>query len=644
MEAALNLKAVVPSRLISLQGLQAFLSSPYIKGVGNVYAGKLVEKFGFQLLSPDFDFDSLDGSVPGLGRNKIDDMCQSFAGLKFSPDMAVLLYSAGFTDTEVEKIMSHYGAKAAAVLLDDPYDMVENVWKVSFFTADKLGNWMGFADDDPRRLRGALLTAVKFYAEKGNVYATESQTLKTASAMTGVDEEKIKPQLEYLIRDERLVRSHDGIYLPVYYEAEKEAAEKLGALIRRARPIHEDYEIPTADIEGHPLNEEQITALKTVMENPVTVVTGGPGTGKTTTIRGIINLFEGMGRKVILAAPTGRAAKRMSELAGAEAKTLHRLLGYSMGRGYRNKHFKADILVIDEASMLEQVMFRHLLDAIEDNTRIVLVGDTNQLPSIGAGDVLNDLINSGAVPVVRLRENFRQKAGSMIAAAAEGVRVGENPSGNNGRDFLLINERGPAKIRERVLELVVRQIPEQYGVDPKDIQVVSPQQDGPLGAKQLNMDIQERVNPDGPEIKRGMKRFRLGDRVMQISNSSEYNVYNGETGWISWIDPENSRLEVSFYDGKRIVYGKDRLKELNLAYATTVHKLQGSETDYMVMIMTTAHRQMLYRNLLYTGISRAKKLCVLVGEEKAIESALRNESPAVRNSNFKHRLRKRIAG
>lgn len=628
----------------SNNGLAAFLAGPYIKGVGQVYAGKLADEFGPELLNPDFDFQRIPEKIPGIGEIKTEELRKSLSAMKIRPEIAVVLYSAGLSDVEVEKIISHYGKKTGTVVLNDPYDMVENAWKVSFFTADKLGRWLGIESDDPRRLRGALLTSVKFYAERGHIFATEEQAITTAANFSGVGAEPVAAELENLIKEERLIRSREGIYLPVYYHAEKEAAQKLAGLIRQSRNLGNLYDLPTHDISGNPLNEDQKKALQTVMTNAVTVITGGPGTGKTTTVRGIISLFESMDKKVILAAPTGRAAKRMSDLAGAEAKTIHRLLGYNQGKGYRHKHFDGDILVIDESSMLEQVLFNHLLEALNGGTRVVLVGDTNQLPPIGAGDVLNDLILSGTVPVITLKENFRQKAGSMIASAAEAIKTGaETPEGEN-KDFIRINEDSPEKIHERIISLVGEELPSKYGIDARDIQVVTPQNDGPLGAKQLNIDLQERVNPGSPEIKRGMKRFRLGDRVMQTSNSSEHNVYNGETGWISDIDTEKGELEVTFHDGKKLKYPKERLKELNLAYAMTVHKLQGSETDYMVMLLTSAHRQMLYRNLLYTGISRAKKLCVLVGEPKAIDTAIANASPTVRNSNFKHRLRSLVNG
>ena len=634
-DSAINL----PTRFLSSEGLRRFLESPYVKGIGAVYAPKLVEAFSFDLLRPDFDFATISEAVPKLGPIKAKEIQESLASLKFPHEAAVLLYSAGLSDVEVEKILSHYGKKAMVALTEDPYDMVENAWKVSFFTADKLGKWLEISTDDPRRIRGALLTAVKFYAERGSLFATEEQALGTASSLTGASVELVKPQLDYLVDVGRLVRSENGIYLPVYYDAEKDTARKLAELINRQRPEEVEYDLPVTDIDGNHLNEDQIKALKTILSHPVTVITGGPGTGKTTAVRGIVRLFEDMDRKVILVAPTGRAAKRLSDLAGAEAKTIHRLLGYSMGRGYRNKHFDAGILVIDEASMLEQVIFKHLLDALDVNTKIVLVGDTNQLPAIGAGDVLNDMIKSGTIPVVKLSENFRQKAGSEIAATAEAIKRGISPERGGVKDFILIPEKRPKDIAMTVLDLVAEGIPRDFGVDPKDIQVVSPQQDGPLGARELNIEIQRRVNPEGPELKSGRKILRLGDRVMQTANSSEREIYNGETGWISEVNEELKYLEVTFHDGKKLRYGKERLRELSLAYATTVHKLQGSETDYMVMVLSGIHKNLLYRNLLYTAVSRARKLCVLVGEEKAIETAMRNESPSIRNSNFGHRLR-----
>ena len=624
---------------ITPAGLEAFLASSFTKGVGKVYAHKIVDKFGDEILSPGFDFKIKLKEIPGLGESKIAEFIESFSSLKVNPSLIAFLFSAGLKDADVEKIISHYGKRLEKVLEWDPYDMVENVWKLSFFTADRLGKYMGIDKADPRRLRGALLTAVKFYAEEGNLFATEEQALQTASKISGVPADKIKPMLETLIEDKRVVRSLEGLYLPVYYNAENEAAEKIKSLINKKEEYSADLEIPETDIFGHKLNDDQKRAIETVLKNKVTIITGGPGTGKTTAVRGIIRLLMGQGKKVVLTAPTGRAAKRMSDLTGEEASTIHRLLGYSMGRGYRNKHFDTDILIIDEASMLEQVLFNHLLQALKDDTKLVLVGDTDQLPAIGAGNVLKDMIDSGEIPLINLTENFRQEDGSLISSNAAAIKQGETPEVAPSADFVFVKEDGLSKIHSRLLSLVTREIPSYTDIKPHDIQVVTPQQEGPLGAKQLNMDLQEMVNPEAPELKKGMKRFRLGDRVMQTSNSSIRGVYNGETGWISALSPEDKTLEVTFFDGKKSLYNINELKELSLAYATTVHKLQGSETDYMILILSSAHRQMLYRNLLYTGVSRAKKLCVILGEPKAMQTAIENKEKIKRNSNFKRRLK-----
>lgn len=620
------------------EGLETLLASEFTKGIGKVYAKKIVESFGQDILDPEFNMKDSLKEIAGLGDKKIEEFIESLKSIKVPLNLLAFLFSSGLKDYEVEKIVSHYGKRLEKVLKWDPYDMVENVFKLSFFTADKIGKYLGINADDPRRINGAVLTAVKFYAEEGNMFATEEQTLETASKIAGVTKEKIKPAIEKLIDNGRIIKSFEGLYLPVYYKAEQEAAEKIKTLIRNKNVSKDTFEIPAEDIYGNKLSTEQKNAIKTVLENKVTIITGGPGTGKTTTVRGIIKMLLEMDKKVVLAAPTGRAAKRMSELTGEEAKTIHRLLGYSMGRGYRNKQFDTDILVIDEASMLEQVLFNHLLQALKEETRIVLVGDTDQLPAIGAGNVLQDMIDSGEIPVIKLSENYRQKEGSLIAANAMAIKEGDDIEKNPGKDFIYVETSNSNVLKERILSLVEKEIPSYTGISAKDIQVVTPQQEGPLGAKQLNEDIQERVNSSSPGIKKGKKIFRLGDRVMQTVNSSERARYNGETGWISNLDEEKKVLEVTFSDGQTSSYNANELKELTLAYATTVHKLQGSETDYMVMPVTMMHKPMLYRNLLYTGVSRAKKLCVIVGESIALQTAIANESKKKRNSNFKLRL------
>lgn len=630
------------SSKINQDGLIKFLSSKFIPGIGKVYATKIADKFGVEILKEDkISLDDL-SSISGLNENKAEGILSNIKKLNFSSSFMAFLYSSGLSDTDVNKIYSHYKKFNPSVIIEDPYDMVENVWKLSFFTADKIGQNLGIEEDDLRRLRGAILTAVKIYAEDGHMFATEKDAVKTASRITGVMEEKFSEAIESLIKNERLIRIHQGLYLPPYYIAEKDGAEKIALLAKSNSSGKTETLLPITDRMGHPLSDDQLEAIKTVMTNPITIITGGPGTGKTTSLRGIIKILEAQGKKIVLVAPTGRAAKRMSDLTGLEAKTIHRLLGYRQGEGYRKKKFEADILIIDEASMLEQVLFNHLLQSLNPGTKIVLVGDTDQLPSIGAGDVLREMIDSKTIPVISLKENFRQKDGSMIAANAAAIKEGKMPVEKNGSDFTLIREETTRKIRDRILSLISEELPEKYHIDSKYIQVVSPQQEGPLGAKQLNLDIQQRVNPNSPGLKHGLKTFRLGDRVMQTSNSSERKVYNGETGWISEVNQGTETLEVTFQDGKKLIYQRKELKELSLAYATTVHKLQGSETEYLVMPMTMSHRPMLYRNLLYTGVSRASRKCILVGEEKALRLAVSNNNSNRRNSNFKKLLRENL--
>lgn len=621
----------------TLEGVKTFLCA-MIKGVGKVNAERITEQFGSEVINADFDLSANLKAVPGLGENKISDIKESFDKLPASPEILSILFSSGVSEAEAKKIVSHYKKNLEKVLREDPYQMVDEVFKLSFFTADKIGKFLKIETDDPRRLRGALLTAVKIYGDRGSLFATIDEAVTRASKISGVSPDNILPAVESLVVDQRLIKSHNGLYLPYYYEAEKEGAAKIADIIKNFKREENIFPLPAHDLEGHAFSSEQIHGIETVINNPVSVITGGPGTGKTTTIRGIIKLLEDQDKKVVLAAPTGRAAKRLSVLAGREALTLHRLLGYSQGRGYRKRHFDTDVIIIDESSMLEQVMFNHLLQALDSDTRIVLVGDTEQLPAIGAGNVLKDMIDSGTIPVVKLTENFRNCEGSGIALNATSIKEGKVPDYSTQNDFIILTENSEEQIHGRLLRIISEELPLKYDVKAHQIQVVSPQKEGSLGSKQLNLDLQELLNGSSPGVKYGSNFFRLGDRVMQRVNSSQRHIYNGETGWISSVSPDGAWLEVTFFDGKISRYEKRELKELALSYATTVHKLQGSETDFLVMPISLSQKKMLYRNLLYTGVSRARKLCVLLGQEKAIRTAIENPSPSIRNSNFKKRL------
>ena len=624
---------------VTPEAVEEFLASHWVEGIGPAYAKKLVEKFGTDAIKVLIkNPEKAAQAISGLGEARAEKAQESLKQVKWDINLLLLLFSCGIDDTFIERILNKYRKKTEHIVLEDPYSMVEDVWQLSFFTADKIGKHLGIAKDDPRRLQAALVTAVKFAAEAGHLFATQEEAVASAARISGEEPEKVAREIENAVASGRLVSSRGGLYLPVFYNAEKEGAEKLSALASVKLESVSDDEVPEFSQLGHRYSPLQREAIKMAMESPVVAITGGPGSGKTTVVKGIIDMLEGEGKKVVLCAPTGRAAKRLSTLTGCHATTIHSLLGYRQGEGYHNKKIDADVLIIDEGSMMEQVLFNHLLQALKPGTRVILVGDADQLPAIGAGDVLRDLIASERIPVAHLNENFRQSEGSLIASGARAINNGEVPESDPEHDLMIIPEPTVARIHDKILSLVAEEVPASRGIAPDDILVVTPQQVGKLGARQLNFDIQEKVNPEGPALKRGATTMRLGDPVMQTANSRERGVYNGEVGRITGVDPSQQTLEVIFSDGRKSVYERSELSELTLAYATTIHKLQGSEARNIIIPVTMAHKPMLYRNLLYTGVSRATNLCILVGEEEALRYAVENAPSGSRHSNFKYRL------
>ena len=624
---------------VTPEAVEEFLASHWVEGIGPAYAKKLVEKFGTDAIKVLIkNPEKAAQEISGLGEARAEKAQESLKQVKWDINLLLLLFSCGIDDTFIERILNKYRKKTEQIVLEDPYSMVEDVWQLSFFTADKIGKHLGIAKDNPRRLQAALVTAVKFAAEAGHLFATQEEAVASAARISGEEPEKVAREIENAVASGRLVSSRGGLYLPVFYNAEKEGAEKLSALASVKLESVSDDEVPEFSQLGHRYSPLQREAIKMAMESPVVAITGGPGSGKTTVVKGIIDMLEGEGKKVVLCAPTGRAAKRLSTLTGCHATTIHSLLGYRQGEGYHNKKIDADVLIIDEGSMMEQVLFNHLLQALKPGTRVILVGDADQLPAIGAGDVLRDLIASERIPVAHLNENFRQSEGSLIASGARAINNGEVPESDTEHDLMIIPEPTVARIHDKILSLVAEELPASRGIAPDDILVVTPQQVGKLGARQLNFDIQEKVNPEGPALKRGATTMRLGDPVMQTANSRERGVYNGEVGRITCVDPSQQTLEVIFSDGRKSVYERSELGELTLAYATTIHKLQGSEARNIIIPVTMAHKPMLYRNLLYTGVSRATNLCILVGEEEALRYAVENAPSGSRHSNFKYRL------
>lgn len=620
------------------EGIERFLASDFVEGIGPAYAHRLVEAFGADTLVVLAEEPLKCGEIKGLGEARAVKASESLQAIKYPLPLLTFLFSCGVSEMYIDRILGKYRKRAETVILKDPYYMVEDVWQLHFHTADKIGRTLGVAPDDPRRLQAAIVGAIKHYADDGHLFATISEALSYASYLTGIPQEEIAKQIDATLEYGRIVHSRGVLYLPVFYRAEKEGAEKLLELAKQSPDKINVTDIPTTDGNGIDYSPMQIEAMEILLNSPVSVLTGGPGSGKTTVLRAVIDVLEKEGKHVLLCAPTGRAAKRMTFLTGREASTIHRLLGYRQGEGYHKKQLETDVLIIDEGSMMEQVLFNHLLDAVGPGTQVILVGDVDQLPAIGAGDVMRDMIKAPMIPVARLKENFRQEEGSRIAEGAKAINSGEMPESHPESDFMIIPESTTRRIHDRILSLVAEELPRDKGVPSTEILVVTPQQIGPLGAKQLNIDLQQRLNPEGPALRRGESIFRLGDPVMQTSNAKDRGVYNGETGRIIEVNPEDQTLVVEYSDGNRSTYLRSELSELTLAYATTVHKLQGCEVNNIVFPVTMTHKPMLYRNLLYTGISRASRLCVLVGEEEALRYAVENATPTIRNSNFRHRL------
>lgn len=623
---------------LNAEGVKSFLASDAVPGIGAVIAARLVDEYGAEAARVLADSPGRVNGVRGLSAEKAAQAGAAIRGLGDTAEVMQLLYSCGVGETFVDRVIEKYGQKAIGVMHTDPYAMVEDVWQLSFFTADKIGRALGIDNGDPRRIRGALVTAVKQGAEAGHLFITREEAAEQSAQYTGLTPDQTAARIDDAVASGRLVSNMGVLYLPVYYKAEKEGAERLRALADVPREAAGESGLPLSDSKGNTYTASQRQAIREVVSSSVSVVTGGPGSGKTTIMHGVLQTLRGRGEKVVMCAPTGRAAKRLSTLTGGEASTIHRLLGYTTSPNRKTKPIEADTIIIDEGSMLEQVLLNHLLGAVRPGTRLVFVGDVDQLPPIGAGSVLHDLIESEAVKVVRLTGNFRQQSGSLISEGAAGILRGEMPHVARGGELELVEEQTARGQHDRILSLVADELPRQRGLSSRDILVVTPQQVGPLGARQLNKDLQQRLNPEGPEIKLRDRIMRLGDPVMQTANSAARKVYNGETGRITAVDTDSQEIEVTYADGNVSTYSRSELSELTLAYATTVHKLQGCEVPNIVMPVSMAHKPMLYRNLLYTGVSRATDLCVLVGEEEALRYGVRNNPDLGRNSNFGRRL------
>jgi exodeoxyribonuclease V alpha subunit len=653
-----RVSSFVTSKPATLVGIEKYLKSGLLKGMGNKVADALLEHFGENVL------EILDNSwerlleVKGIGKMRADRIMESWAEQRQLKGIMTFLLAHGVAPALATRIYKAYGAESIKKIHDNPYCLSEEVFGVGFKTADRIASGLGIPHESTKRLESGVRYVLSMQASgPGHVFLPRHElvmlAVKELSISAAVLEDFIH-QLLFTGRGLVLEQTPIGevIYLKGLYSAEVGAAARLRSILATDAPsfkrdIRERIEQFEASA-GIKLATRQAEAVTLAGKNKVLVITGGPGTGKTTIIRTILGIM-GQDVRVRLCAPTGRAAKRMEESTGREAQTLHRQLGYKPGAGFRHNQenpLEADVVIVDEASMMDITLFNHLLQALPGPCRLILVGDVDQLPSVGPGLVLRDIIKSGVVPVVRLDEIFRQGQESRIVVNAHRVNRGEKLSlgGGADSDFFFLAHEDPAEVLDLVKALVSRRLPESLGVDPvRDIQVLAPtRRKNLLGVNNLNLELQALLNPPKAgtgEVKHGDHSFRSGDKVMQLRNDYEREVFNGDVGVVVGISQKMSMLTVRFPGHDRpVVYKRIDLDDLVLAYASTVHKAQGGEHPVVVFVLHTQHYVLLQRNLLYTGMTRGRRMVVLVGSSKAVNQAIQNNKIADRHTRLGARL------
>ena len=634
---------VIPS---TSAGIARYLGSGLIAGVGPALAQRLVERFGDKTLDVITTQSARLREVSGIGEQRAQAIAAAVRSRHEEAASLSFLQSLGLGSALSHRIRQRYGDDTTRVVREDPYLMAEQVAGVGFRTADVMASALGYAPDDPRRAAGAVLHLLGRAADEGHSFLREPE-IDTKARVLGVPRERLGQALrELALRD--LVRvDGDAVYAPPLHRAEVRVASRLLDLARRKRPS-QSCERSLRSLPAGQFAEAQLAAVRATFEESLLVVTGGPGTGKTTTVRAIVAAHRAAEHKIVLCAPTGRAAKRLSDASGSEAQTIHRLLEWSPRDGTftrnRDAPLEADLVLVDEASMLDVQLAHHLLDALPARAALVLVGDADQLPPVGPGPVLRELLSSGVARVIRLREVFRQAQASTIVRAAHEVLHGARPtptlSGSRGTgDLFFVRANDAAAIATRLAETLTR-MREAYGLDPRrDVQVLTPMRRGPVGSEALNDMLQRTLNPDvaasGTQTAPGHRQFRSGDKVMQLRNDYEREIWNGDVGEVQRVDAGIVFVNIG---GREVSYEPAALGALTLAYACTVHKVQGSEFPGIVLVLSRAHHMLLSRPLLYTALTRAKQLAVIVGDDTALMRAVRNAEQRNVNTRLGARL------
>lgn len=638
-------ETVLPATVV---GIRKYLGSGMIKGIGPVMAERIVDHFGLDTLEVIENAAEKLTEVPGIGKKRVEMVTAAWQEQRDVKDIMLFLQSHNVSTNFAVKIYKTYEDRAIAVVRENPYQLADDIYGIGFKTADKIADNLGVERDSTDRLMSGIKYVLSQAADEGHVYLPQEELINKSTKILGTEAALVTNALEMLRDRESVIIEDDNVYLAPFHYAETGISNRFAVIMETApqRSVSrvDDSIAYLEKAKKITFADKQKEAIRKSLISKVMILTGGPGTGKTTTLIGAIELMEQLQLDVLLAAPTGRAAKRLSETTGREAKTIHRLLEYSPRSGFQKNQadpLDADVIIIDEASMIDLILMNNLMKAIPPDATLILVGDVDQLPSVGAGNVLRDLIGSGVIEVVELTEIFRQAQQSMIVVNAHKINKGQFPSfsGKRSRDFFFIEESDPEAAAETVVDLVVNRLPEYYSYDPiDDIQVLCPMYRGTVGANNFNQSLQQALNPEGDTLPRGGRNFRAGDKVMQIRNNYDKEVFNGDIGQISDVDPVDQIITAEF--AERIVeYESADLNELVLAYAITIHKSQGSEYNAVIVPLLTQHYVMLQRNLLYTALTRAKKLAVLVGSKKAVAMAVKNDKVTERYTSLAKRLR-----
>jgi exodeoxyribonuclease V alpha subunit len=648
----------------TVYGIEKYLGSGLIKGLGPVMAKRIVKKFGKDTLEVIENETHKLIHIEGIGKKRIGMIKTAWNEQKEIRDVMIFLQTHGISSGYATKIFKEYSNRSIAVVTENPFRLATDIFGIGFVIADSIAEKLGFPKDSNQRIEAGILYVLHKLSDEGHVYYPYEKLILKSQEILGVEREAVVQAFGFLAADKKIVfedlndnseefkENNKAVYLAKFHLCESSISDRLKALALSPKSIRNvDTKKAIHWVQGKlsiTLAKNQISAIRSCLKEKVSVITGGPGTGKTTIINAILKIFSKLNVRILLAAPTGRAAKRMSETTGFEARTIHRLLEFSLAKGgfqkNEEKPLSCDLLVVDESSMIDTILMYHLLKAVPLSAILILVGDVNQLPSVGAGNILKDIIDSNSMPVAWLNEIFRQCKKSQIIVNAHKINQGvipllkTSPLHNQDNDFYFIQQEDPDRVVEIIIELVRFRIPQRFGFDPvDDIQVLTPMHKGVAGAENLNRELQKILNPRSEGVIRGNRNYQVSDKVMQIRNNYDKEIFNGDIGRITQIYPENQQLVISF-DGKEVTFDFSDLDEVVLAYAVSVHKSQGSEFPVVIIPVLTQHYVLLQRNLIYTAVTRGQQLVVMVGTRKALAIGVNNDKTKKRFTHLSYRL------